>query len=84
MAAHGIPRPFIEHELTQMNKIKYAKTSNRSVVGIMNQFSYLVEGCREHLETNDWTSPVLVRSLRPSKAPCTPLYRVGLFRRIVS
>lgn len=47
MAAHGMPQQFIENELAQMNEVQYVKTSNRSVVGIMNQFSYLAEGYRE-------------------------------------
>jgi hypothetical protein len=71
LAAHGIPRPFIEQELAQMNEVQYAKTSNRSVVGIMNQFSYLAEGYRDYLETND----LLALSIRLSETPCSPLYK---------
>lgn len=71
LAAHGMPLSFIEHELSQMNEVQYAKTSNRSVVGIMNQFSYLAEGYREYLETND----LLALSIRLSETPCSPLYK---------
>lgn len=71
LAAHDIPRQFIDHELAQMNDVQYAKTSNRSVVGIMNQFSYLAEGYREYLETND----LLALSIRLSETPCSPLYK---------
>jgi hypothetical protein len=53
LVAHGMPEQFIEHELAQMNAVQYAKTTNRSVVGIMNQFTYLAEGYREYLETSD-------------------------------
>lgn len=71
LTAHGMPQQFIAHELTQMNEVQYAKTSNRSVVGIMNQFSYLAEGYREYLETSD----LLALSLRLSETPCSPLYK---------
>jgi hypothetical protein len=71
LAAHGIPQQFIDQELAQMNEVMYAKTSNRSVVGIMNQFSYLAEGYREYLETKD----LLALSLRLSETPCSPLYK---------
>jgi hypothetical protein len=85
LAAHGVPQQFIDHELAQMNKVRYAKTSNRSVVGIMNQFSYLAEGYREYLETKD----LLALSLRLSETPCSPLYKGAVspdreLRRLVS
>ena len=71
LAAHGIPQQFIDYELAQMNEASYAKTSNRSVVGIINQFEYLAEGYREDLEANDllWLSMIL------SETPCSPLYK---------
>ena len=71
LTAHGIPQKFIDLEIAQMNEVQYAKTSNRSVVGIMNQFSYLAEGYREYLETKD----LLALSLRLSETPCSPLYK---------
>ncbi|MEK7344845.1 MAG: hypothetical protein AAB176_04060 [Pseudomonadota bacterium] len=74
LAAHDMPQQFIDHELAQMNGVQYAKTSNRSVVGIMNEFSYLAEGYREHLETND----LLALSLKLSKTPCGPLYKTAI------
>ena len=71
LAAHGIPQQFIDHELAQMNEASYAKTSNRSVVGIINQFEYLVEVYREDLEAND----LLGLSMMLSQTPCSPLYK---------
>jgi hypothetical protein len=71
LAAHGVPQSFIVHDLTQMNEVQYAKTSHRSVVGMMNQFSYLAEGYREYIETND----LLALSMRLSETPCSPLYK---------
>ncbi len=74
LVAHNIPRQFIDHELLQMNEVQYAKTSNRSVVGIMSQFSYLAEGYREYLETKD----LLALSIRLSETPCSPLYKSAI------
>lgn len=71
LAAHGIPQQFIDYELTQMNEASYAKTSNRSVVGIINQFEYLAEGYREDLEAND----LLGLSMMLSTTPCSPLHK---------
>ncbi len=85
LAAHGVPQQFIAHELAQMNEVRYAKTSNRSVVGIMNQFTFLAEVYREHLEAKD----LLALSLRLSETPCSPLYKGAVspdreLRRLVS
>jgi hypothetical protein len=75
LAAHGVPQQFIDHDLAQMNEVQYAKTSNRSVVGIMNQFSYLAEGYRDYLETDD----LLELSLKLANTPCSPLYKRETF-----
>ena len=75
LAAHGMSTQFIDQELAHMNKVQYAKTSNRSVVGVMNQFSYLAEGYREYLETRD----LLMLSLKLSETPCSPLYKSHTF-----
>ena len=85
LTAHGVPQQFIDDELAQMNEVQYTKTSNRSVVGIMNQFSYLAEGYREYLETDD----LLALSIRLSETPCSPLYKSAVspdreLRRFVS
>lgn len=71
LVAHGMPEQFIEHELAQMNDVHYAKTSNRSVVGIINQFAYQAAGYREHPETKD----LLTLSMKLSETPCSPLYK---------
>lgn len=69
LVAHGIEQSFIEHELSQMQDVQYVKTTNRSIVGIMNQFSYLAEGYREYLERND----LLALSVDLAHTPCSPL-----------
>lgn len=70
LVAHRVPQQFIEHELAQMNEVQYAKTSNRSVVGIMNQFSFQADVYRAHFEMQD----LLALSMRLSETPCSPLY----------
>jgi hypothetical protein len=35
---HGVPSEFIAQEVWRMDKVQYAKTANRSVVGILNEF----------------------------------------------
>jgi hypothetical protein len=71
LVAHGMPRKFIDNELRQMNEVQYAKTSNRSVVGIMNQFAYQAESYREYREAKD----LLGLSIRLAETPCSPLYK---------
>lgn len=66
---------FIAAQVAAMGEVQYAKTSNRSVLGIMNQFSYLAEGYREYLETSD----LLELSLKLAHVPCSPLYKRETF-----
>jgi hypothetical protein len=42
LRAHGISRSFVEAEVAQMSDHRLATTKNRSVVGIMNEFTFLV------------------------------------------
>ena len=74
LVAYGVPEQIIGQELAQMHDVQYAKTSNRSVRGIMNQFSYQAEGYREYLETKD----LLVLSMQLARTPCSPLYKSGV------
>jgi hypothetical protein len=46
LAAHGTPGAVIDEEQRQMRDRRLAKTSNRSVVGIMNEFTFLAEAYR--------------------------------------
>lgn len=71
LEAHGISLSFIEYELLQMQQVQYAKTANRSVVGVMNQFVFLAERYRESGEADD----PLALSLHLSETPCSPLYK---------
>jgi hypothetical protein len=65
----GLPAEFIQAEVEGMNDVIYAKTANRSVVGMMNEFTFLAEAfC-------DRGAPVgtLALSLKLAGVPCGPL-----------
>lgn len=67
LQAHQVDPSFIEREIGAMGEAVLAKTNNRSVVGMMNEFAYLgaVHGDRDALSL----------SLRLARTPCGPLYR---------
>ena len=66
---HGANRAFIEREVAQMSDVALAKTANRSIVGTMNEFSFLAEGYREYLETSD----LIALSMRLAETPCSAI-----------
>ena len=68
-AAHGLDPRFIDSELAEMTEHRLAKTANRSVVGTMNDFSYLADGHREHVGVDD----LIELSLYLAHTPCGPL-----------
>lgn len=70
LEALDVDAGFIAAQVAALGEVKYAKTSNRSVLGIMNLFSYLAEGDREYPETSD----LLELSLMLAHVPCGPLY----------
>jgi len=69
LARHGISRAAIDREMAAMTEVAFAKTANRSVLGIMNEFSFLAEGYRDYLETSD----LLALSMRLADTPCSPI-----------
>jgi len=69
--AHQVCPDFISDEVEQLGEWRVAKTANRSVVGIMNEFSFLGERFADR-----WPGPPLLPlSLRLSTVPCGPLYK---------
>ena len=70
LAAHGTPDTVISPELQQMRERRTAKTANRSVVGIMNEFTYLAETYRGDTPAPD----LLGLAMRLATTPCGPLY----------
>jgi hypothetical protein len=70
LAAHATPSAVIEHELRRMRDHRLAKTTNRSVVGIMNEFTQLANVYRHQVARPDLTE----LALRLATTPCSPLY----------
>lgn len=68
LAAHGVPGPIIAAEREQMRQWRTAPTANRSVVGVMNEFTFLADAWRDgHVD-------LLALALRLAATPCGPLY----------
>ena len=61
----------VKFELEKMGQVTYCKTSNRSVLGIMNQFTYQAEVYRDHFGLVD----PLALSVKLAATPCSPLYK---------
>lgn len=70
LAAHGTPDAVIDEELWQMRDRRLAKTANRSVVGIMNEFTFLAEAYRGDTPATD----LMALAMRLATTPCGPLY----------
>jgi hypothetical protein len=70
LTAHGTPGAVIDEEQRQMRDRRLAKTANRSVVGIMNEFTFLAEAYRGDTPAPD----LLALALRLAATPCGPLY----------
>jgi hypothetical protein len=64
-----IPQTIIDTELAAMTEHVVAKAANRSVVGMLNEFSFLGE---RFLEPG---TDLLLLSLRLADVPCGPLYK---------
>ena len=63
---HGIGQDFIEREIAAMADVEIAKTSNRSVVGTMNEFAFEAEVYRDHRGMTD----LLQLAMRLAETPC--------------
>src|SRR4051794_2834958 len=70
LAAHGTPDAILGEELRQMHDRHLAKTANRSVVGIMNEFTHLADTYRAGNPAPD----LLGLAMRLATTPCSPLY----------
>jgi hypothetical protein len=70
LTAHAIPTSVIDEELRHMRDCRLARTTNRSVVGIMNEFTYLAEAYHDHHPGQD----LLDLAMRLATTPCGPLY----------
>jgi hypothetical protein len=70
LTAHRTPDTIIRAELQQMHDHRLAKTANRSVVGIMNDFTRLAETYRDNTPEPE----LLGLAMRLATTPCGPLY----------
>ncbi len=57
-----------------MRDCRTAKTANRSVLGVMNEFTHLAEAYRDTEPGHD----LLDLALRLATTPCGPLYRTNV------
>jgi hypothetical protein len=71
LVRHGANHAFIANEVAAMSEVSVAKTSNRSVVGTMNEFAFLAEGYREDMDTLD----LVALSVRLADTPCGAIKR---------
>jgi hypothetical protein len=71
LAAHGAPDAVIDEEQRQMRDRRLAKTANRTVIGIMNEFTFLAASYRGDTPAPD----LLALAMRLATTPCGPLYR---------
>lgn len=69
LAAHRTPPEVVEEERQHMWPCRFARTANRSVVGVMTEFTHLAEVYR------DGNPNLLDLALRLATTPCGPLYR---------
>jgi hypothetical protein len=71
LAAHHVPDTIIDEERRRMRDHRVGPTANRSIVGIMNEFSYLADAYR-----GQQVRPDLINlALRLAATPCGPLYK---------
>ena len=71
LGAHGVAVSFIDYEVAEMGEHGLAKTANRSVLGVMNEFALEAE-----VEREDSFEPesLVWLSVRLARMPCGPLY----------
>jgi len=72
LGLHGLAGSFIAHELDAMENAVLAKTANRSVVGMLNEFGHLAATWRPS------AGNLLDLSLRLATVPCGPLYKTHI------
>ena len=78
LISQGPGQVFTASEVAAMSEVSVAETADRSVVGTMNEFSFLAEGYRESLETSD----LLALSMRLADATCSAIERSSPARLI--
>jgi hypothetical protein len=70
LEALGVVPAFVEVEISAMADVRFARTANRSVVGVMNGFKHLAEDYRDYRGFDD----LVTLAVELSGTPCGPLY----------
>ena len=70
LEALGVVPAFVEVEISAMADVRFARTANRSVVGVMNGFKHLAEDYRDYWGLDD----LMTLAVELSVTPCGPLY----------
>lgn len=73
--ALGTDPRFVAAETETTTGARWAKTANRSIVGMMNEFTFLAEADRAHERSEDLVS----MAVRLAGTPCSPLYKRHFF-----
>jgi hypothetical protein len=66
---------FVLQEVAAMSEAIYAKTANRSTIGMLNEFSFLADVAREHGRADD----LVALSVWLAGTTCGPLYKSHSF-----
>lgn len=69
--AHGIDPRFVDREIRSMGEGRYAKTASRSLLGVMNEFTFLGN---VHREDHGGDDDLVALSVRLAETPMSPLY----------
>jgi len=70
--AHGIDPRFVDHEISSMGEGHYCKTASRSLLGVMNEFTFLGNVHREERGADE---DLVALSVRLAETPMSPLYK---------
>ena len=71
LLSQGVNESFMQQELNHLDEVVYCKSTNRSIIGIQNMFTYLLEGYQSIHYANDWYE----LSMMMADTPCGPLYK---------
>ena len=71
LAVHDMPESFVTDELSRMDDVRLAKTASRSLLGIVNEFTFLAQADRGRSADTDLTA--LAHWL--ASTPCSPLFK---------
>jgi len=71
LLSQGVSESFMQQELNYLDEVVYCKSTNRSIIGILNMFTYHLESYQSIHYANDWYE----FSMMMADTPCGPLYK---------